>query len=160
MGNHVCGDWCDCPSFPMEVTTSDPTTMEQSLTDRKIQHCVRDIQRAVEEGCFQVETPRVVMEQDDLLGLTVGWSRDTKFVRSHTASPGPMQVDFSFDAAVEETEFYEDIERDMAAYDFGFEAALESGSVTFQSLSPGLVWDGGGPRGHDATSSGPPTLGW
>ena len=86
--------------------------MSITLEDARIMHAVKDLHRAVEDDRFEVETPRVSLTQDDFDTLSIGWSRDRKFTRSHTNSPGPKQVDVQFDTPLTE-ELYNDIEDDM-----------------------------------------------
>lgn len=115
----MASDRCSCYGrchhdkvAPFEMTVQCETdTLSQS--DRVIRHAVNDLQRAVEEGHFEVETPRVHIEQDDLRSFSIGWGRDKRFVRAHTCSPGPMQLELEFETAIENETLYRDIERDM-----------------------------------------------
>lgn len=73
-------------------------------------HLVRDIWTAVEEGTFEVETPRVHVEQDTFDALHVSKTSGPKEVGQLACQPGPPMLEIELEWTDDESTLYEDLE--------------------------------------------------
>lgn len=76
-------------------------------------HLVRDIWTAVEEGTFEVETPRVHVEQDDLGHLDVSKTVGPKVVGQLACQPGPPMLEITLEWTDDTSDMYEDLDAHM-----------------------------------------------
>lgn len=76
-------------------------------------HLVRDIWTAVEEGTFEVETPRVHAEQDTFDALDVSKTSGPKEVGQLACQPGPPMLEIGLDWTNDTSDLYEDLDGHM-----------------------------------------------
>lgn len=91
------------PAPKPKAEPSPSPDLQQQVPDRETRvlgHAYTDILRAVEDGCFAVETPRVHVEQTDLQAIDIGMERDTKHVMGDIQTTPPyivLGIDWNID---------------------------------------------------------------
>jgi hypothetical protein len=76
-------------------------------------HLVRDIWTAVEEGTFEVETPRVHVEQSTFDSLDVSKTSGPKEIGQLACQPGPPMLEIGLDWHDDSSDMYEDLDAHM-----------------------------------------------
>jgi hypothetical protein len=76
-------------------------------------HLTRDLWKALEDGTFEVETPRVHAEQTTFDALEVNKTSGPKEIGQLACQPGPPMLEISLDWADETSDLYEDLDAHM-----------------------------------------------
>jgi len=81
-----------------------------------VKRCNKDLRRAMEEGCLEVETPTGSVEQDALHGLAVEirWPTETIWLRGNPETTrGPPLLGLKFSLSIN----HEGITSDLSSFD-------------------------------------------